>query len=167
MNHEVIPNLSSQFFILIMNRILDHQYMAERLESLKAGIIGGLALGLAFLITSFVNSLVLAKYFPILVSLQRDFNWYWLMSGAIAGFSGLLFGVTYRYIIRTDQNPHLNSGGVLAFGLVRGLTQIEGLNASSTVLPFVVLVGESILWFAMAAIALDIALQRSWVKPFS
>ncbi|MGH1397124.1 MAG: hypothetical protein ACRAVC_24275 [Trichormus sp.] len=152
-----------------MQRILDDQYMAERLESLKAGVIGVLALGLAFLITSFVNTFVLARYFPILVSLQRDFNLYWLMSGAIAGFSGLLFGVTYRYIIRTDQNPHLNSGGVLAFGLVRGLTQIEGLNLSSTstVIPILVLVGESILWFAMAAIAVDIALHLAWVKPFS
>jgi hypothetical protein len=151
-----------------MNQIFDQQMMAERLESLKAGIIGGLSLGLAYLITSLINTLALAKYFPILVSLHKDFNGDWLLSGAIAGFSGLLFGATYRYIIRKDHNPHLKSGGVLAFGLVRGLTQIElGWNASSTVLPFVVLASESILWFAIAAIALDQALQFAWVKPFS
>ncbi|HIK07544.1 MAG TPA: hypothetical protein IGS40_23105 [Trichormus sp. M33_DOE_039] len=150
-----------------MTRILDQQYLAERLESLKAGMIAGLSLSFAFLITSLFNNLVLAKYFPILSSLQRDFNWYWLLSGAIATFSGLLFGVTYRYIIRTDQNPHLSSGGVLAFGLVRGLSQIEGLNASSAFLPSVALVSESILWFAIAAIALDTAIQFSWLKPFS
>lgn len=150
-----------------MTRILDQQYLAERLESLKAGMIAGLSLSFAFLITSLLNNFVLAKYFPILSSLQRDFNWYWLLSGAIATFSGLLFGVTYRYIIRTDQNPHLSSGGVLAFGLVRGLSQIEGLNASSAFLPSVALVGESILWFAIAAIALDTAIQFSWLKPFS
>lgn len=55
------------------------------------------------------------------------------MSGAIAFFSGLLFGVTYRYLIRSDKNPQLKAGGVLAFGLVRGLTQIElGWNSHST-----------------------------------
>ena len=160
--------LSTPYSHLHMNQIFDQQMMAERLESLKAGIIGGLSLGLAYLITSLINTLALAKYFPILVSLHKDFNGDWLLSGAIAGFSGLLFGATYRYIIRKDHNPHLKSGGVLAFGLVRGLTQIElGWNASSTVLPFVVLASESILWFAIAAIALDQALQFAWVKPFS
>lgn len=150
-----------------MNQIFAHQYMVERLESLKAGVIGGLALSFAYLITSLLNTLVLARYFPILVSLHQDFNWHWLLSGAIAAISGLLFGVTYRYIIRTDQNPHLNSGGVLAFGLVRGLPQIEGLNAHSTILPLMISVGESIFWFAIAAMAIDISLQRSWIKPFS
>ncbi len=137
--------------------------MAERLESLKAGIIGGFSLGMAFLITSVVNTLVLAKYFPILASLQREINWYWGLSGGIAAFSGLLFGVTYRYIIRTDQNPQLKSGGVMAFGLVRGLTFIDGTQIS---LPDFVLAGESILWFAIGAIALDTTIKIGWVKPF-
>ncbi|MEH1904529.1 MAG: hypothetical protein V7L04_24765 [Nostoc sp.] len=142
--------------------------MAERLESLKAGIIGGLSVCFAFAIVSVLNTFVLAKYFQTLVSLQSDFNWQWLMSGAVATFTGLLFGVTYRYIIRSDQNPQLKAGGVLAFGLVRGLTQIElGWNSHSTILPFVVLAFESVLWFGMAALALDIAIQLRWVKPFS
>lgn len=151
-----------------MKRISDPQLMAERLESLKAGVIGGFSLGLAFVITSLLNTLVLARYFPTLVSLRIDINWLWLCRGAIAGFSGLLFGVTYRYIIRTDKNPQLKTGAVMAFALVRGLTQVEmGLNSSSTVLPFVVLAGESILWFVVAAIAVDIAIQLGWVKSFS
>lgn len=149
-----------------MNKISDPQLMAERVESLKAGIIGGFSLGLAFVITSLLNTLVLARYFPTLVSLHIDVNWLWLCRGAIAGFSGLLFGVTYRYIIRTDKNPQLKTGAVMAFALVRGLTQVEmGLN-SSTILPFVVLAGESILWFAIAAIAVDIAILLGWVKSF-
>jgi hypothetical protein len=151
-----------------MNRISDPQLMAERLESLKAGVIGGFSLGFAFVITSLLNTLVLAKYFPTLVSLHIDINWVWLCSGAIAGFSGLLFGVTYRYIIRTDKNPQLKTGAVMAFGLVRGLTQVEvGWNSSSTVLPLIVLASESILWFALAAIAVDFAIQFGWVKSFS
>lgn len=140
------------------------QLMAERLESLKAGVIGGLSLCLAFLITSLVNILVLARYFPPLASLQTEINWHWWLSGAIAGFSGLLFGVTYRYIIRTDQNPQLKSGGVLAFGLVRGLTQID---CTQAMLPDFILAGESVLWFAMGAIALDTAIQIGWIKPFT
>ncbi|MHC5829829.1 MAG: hypothetical protein ACYT04_81365, partial [Nostoc sp.] len=95
-------------------------------------------------------------------------NWHLWVSGAIAFFSGLLFGVTYRYIIRSDKNPQLKAGGVLAFGLVRGLTQIElGWNSHSTILPFVVLAFESVLWFAIAAIAVDIAIKLRWLKPFS
>ncbi|MBE9049004.1 hypothetical protein IQ243_00980 [Nostocales cyanobacterium LEGE 11386] len=142
--------------------------MAERIESLKAGIIGGFSLCLSFLLTRVLNTLVLAKYVPILASLQIDLNWRWWLSGGIAAFSGLLFGVTYRYIIRTDQNPQLKAGGVLAFGLVRGLTQIEvGGNYADEVLPNLVLAGESVLWFVMGAIALDLAIQLGWVKPFS
>lgn len=151
-----------------MNETSDVQLMAERLESLKAGIIGGLSVCCAFGITSLLNTLVLAKYFSTLASLQNDLNWHWWVSGAIATFTGLLFGVTYRYIIRSDKNPQLKAGGVLAFGLVRGLTQIElGWNSHSTIWPFVVLAFESVLWFAIAAIVLDIAIQLRWVRPFS
>ncbi|GCL42503.1 hypothetical protein [Dolichospermum planctonicum] len=145
------------------------ELMAERLESLKAGVIGSISLGLAFLSTSLINVLWLYKYFYLvgyhtinMVSLQV------LLSGVIAGFSGFLFGVTYRYIIRVDTNPHLKTGGILAFGLVRGLTQIEvGWNINNPLLPFLILVAESILWFALAAFALDTAILRKWLKPFS
>lgn len=151
-----------------MNSTLDPQLMAERIESLKAGIIGGLSVCFAFAIANLLNTLVLAKYFQTLASLHSDVNWHLLVSGAIATFTGFLFGVTYRYIIRSDQNPQLKAGGVLAFGLVRGLTQIElGWNSDSTIWPFLVLATESLLWFVLAAIALDIAIQLRWVKPFS
>ena len=151
-----------------MNAILDPQLMAERIESLKAGIIGGLSVCFAFAIASLLNTLVLAKYFQTLACLQSDLNWHLWVSGAVASFTGFLFGVTYRYIIRSDQNPQLKAGGVLAFGLVRGLTQIElGWNSNSTIWPFLVLAFESVLWFGIAAITLNIAIQLRWVKPFS
>lgn len=142
--------------------------MAERLESLKAGIIGGFSLGFVFMITSLVNNLALKSYFTTLLNQQiYPVNLQFLLSAAIAGFSGLLFGVTYRYIIRTDQNPQLKAGAVLAFALVRGLTQIEmGLNYGEPILPYLVLAGESILCFIITAIALDTALQLSWLQPF-
>ncbi|RAM52841.1 MAG: hypothetical protein C6Y22_03305 [Hapalosiphonaceae cyanobacterium JJU2] len=143
--------------------------MAERLESIKAGILAALCLVSAFLITSLINNLVLAKYFPELHSLAVElFNLQFLLSGSIASFSGLLFGVAYRYIIREDQNPHLKAGGVLAFGLVRGLAQIDvGVACTGDVLPFVILTLEGLAWFEFAAIALDAAIQQGWVKAFS
>ncbi|MBN3879481.1 MULTISPECIES: hypothetical protein [unclassified Nostoc] len=142
--------------------------MAERIESLKAGIIGGLSVCFSFAIASLLNTLVLAKYFQTLASLHSDINWHLWWSGAVATFTGFLFGVTYRYIIRSDKNPQLKAGGVLAFGLVRGLTQIElGYNSNITIWPFFVLAAESLFWFALAAIALDLAIQFRWVKPFS
>jgi hypothetical protein len=39
------------------------EMIAERLESLKVGLIGGLSAGLAFLITTVVNGLLLNQYF--------------------------------------------------------------------------------------------------------
>lgn len=151
-----------------MNSTLDAQLMAERLESLKAGIIGSLSVCFAFAIASLLNTFVLAKYFQTLACLQNDLDWHLWGSGAVATFTGLLFGVTYRYIIRSDKNPQLKAGGVLAFGLVRGLTQIElGWNSNSTIWPFLVLAGESVLWFTLGAIALNVAIQLRWVKPFS
>ncbi|CEJ45452.1 hypothetical protein [Umezakia ovalisporum] len=147
-----------------MKEISDIQLLAERLESLKAGTVAGSSLCLAFLITSLVNTLILAKYFPTLSSLQADINWRWWLSGGIAAFSGLLFGVTYRYIIRRDQNPQLKSGGVLAFGLVRGLTQID---CAGTVLPNLVQAAESVCWFTMGAIAVDTAIHNGWIQPFA
>lgn len=91
-----------------------------------------------------------------------------MLSAGIAGFSGFLFGVTYRYIICVDKNPQLKSGAVFAFGLVRGLNQIEfGWNVNNTLLPFLILAGESIFWFTLAAFVLDTAILLNWLKPFS
>ena len=143
--------------------------MAERLESLKAGVIGSISLGLAFLSSSLINVLWLDKYYHLVnYNTINIVNLQVILSGIIVGFSGFLFGVTYRYIIRVDTNPHLKTGGILAFGLVRGLTQIEvGWNINNPVLPFLILAAESILWFALAAFALDAAILRKWLKPFS
>ncbi len=141
----------------------------ERLESLKAAMVGSFSVVFAFLLTSFLNYLVLVKYFPTLNTEEINFvNLHFWLSGLIAGFSGFLFGVTYRYIIRLDNNPHLQAGGVLAFGLVRGLTQIECTwNLNSSILPVLVLAMESIFWFALGAMALQTAVQLAWIKPFS
>ena len=74
---------------------------AERWESLKAGTLAALSLSFAFISTTAVNHLFLAKYFVALGSLRVELvNWQWLTSGSLAAICGLLFGVTYRYVIR-------------------------------------------------------------------
>ncbi len=141
--------------------------LVERIESVKAGFVGALTTGTVFGALVLVNRWLLAPRFAQLAPLQIETAVMLLTSGAIAALSGFLFGITYRYIIRQDQNPHLNSGAVLAFGLVRGLTQAEGkLDEASALLPLVILGAESVLLFAGARIVLDWTLGQGWVKPF-
>ncbi|MFL9454449.1 MULTISPECIES: hypothetical protein [Nostocales] len=151
-----------------MNKVLDPQLMAERIESLKAGLLGCLCLAIAFLITTLVNDWLPIEDFKILStfpSSKLDLRWF--TSAGIAAFCGLLFGVTYRYIIRSERNFQLKSGGVLAFGLVRGLTQVDsGLSCSNSLLPLVIMGIESILWFGLAAFAIDTAFRSGWIKTF-
>ncbi|AFY83874.1 hypothetical protein [Oscillatoria acuminata] len=142
------------------------EQMTERIESIKAGAIAGCSLAVAWGITSFGNQLWLSpgvESWAIFPAWQR----LWV-SGGSAGVAGFLFGVTYRYIIRDDVNPHLKSGAVFAFGLVRVLAQIEvGLSHPSDIFPLGVMGIESILMFAIARVLLDAAIARHWVKPFS
>ncbi len=142
------------------------ELMTERIESIKAGAIAGFSVAVAFGVTSLGNQLMLSpgvESWAIFPEWQR----LWL-SAASAGVAGFLFGVTYRYIIRDDVNPHLKSGAVFAFGLVRGLAQVEvGLSNPSSVFPVAVMAAESILMFAVARVLLDAAIARHWVKPFS
>jgi len=157
----------------------------ERLESLKAGTIAAATIALGFIVTTFVNDFLL---FP------RVFSFSSLFAGAIAVVCGFLFGVTYRYIIREDSNIQLKAGAVMAFGCVRGLTQIEmalqfsyvtppnlpllrggvvggGVNSLQPhrefILPAIATAGESIFCFALAAIALSLSIRCGWVKAFS
>ena len=143
--------------------------LAERIESLKAGTLAALSVCVAFAAIALVNSQVLATQFASFASLQIvsiDANL--LMSGAIAILAGFLFGVTYRYVIREDQNPHLKSGAVLAFGLVRGLAQVDvGFSLQGTLWPFGLLAIESVCLFAIARSTLDFAIQQNWVKRFN
>jgi hypothetical protein len=147
--------------------------MTERIESVKAAILSGSCLALMFSITTFINNQLFTKYFleiqlVELKQLSSNFlDLHWWISAGIAAFSGFLFGATYRYIIRTDSNPHLKSGGIMAFGLVRGLAQVDvGISYTSNIVPLVVVAGESILWFALAALILDITMQLGWIQPF-
>jgi hypothetical protein len=83
-------------------------------------------------------------------------------SGLLSGF---LFAVTYRYIIRQDDNAHLRDGAVLAFTLVRSGGLIA-LPTTEDPLAIAILMGESLIGFAVVRSSLDWAMARDWLRPF-
>ncbi len=139
--------------------------VTERIESVKAGI-------LAAIIFSLVDGLVIAvnHYFLFLISAaswqsgQVTSTLDLLIRLAIAMISGFLFGVTYRYLIRGENNFHLQDGAVLAFALVRGFALIEGTNPGFFWLAIII---ESILSFSSVRFCLDYALKFKLVKPYN
>jgi hypothetical protein len=132
----------------------------ERIESVKAGSLSGIAAGISYASIATIERLTLPEYLPSLTSLGLE--------AAISIVTGFLFGITYRYIIRTDRNDHLNSGAVLAFGLVRGLAQVDVSKFElSQIWLDISIVGESILLFSIARYVLDRSLVAGWVLPFS
>ena len=137
--------------------------VTERIESVKAGIVGGGAFTVAELIVIVARSFIV----PVLTSNPSEMaiDYSWLVQLAVGAISGFLFGITYRYIVRGDRNSHLNDGAVLAFGLVRGLALIENLTLSelsSVLFPII----SSIVCFAIARLVLDLAIARKFIKPF-
>lgn len=139
---------------------------AERLESLKAGGIAALSLTLTECLLLAVNRWLLAERFAVFAALPITNSVELLVKVAVAFLFGLLFGVTYRYAIREDENPQLKAGVVLAFGLVRGLAPVEFAGVVVNVWLLVVFGIESILGLAIARFTLDFAFGRHWVKRF-
>lgn len=138
----------------------------DRIESLKAAVLAGTAAGVM------AGGILLAHRVPSLgwesalttIASGLSGSTFWV-SAAIAGLSGALFGITYRYAVRQDPNPQLKAGVVLAFSLVRGLALVNVAAAVSLRgWPFAVAIAESLLLFATAAAALEIAQRQGWVK---
>ena len=134
--------------------------VTERIESIKGGITAAVVFAIADLGIVLLNTLTsdVSNFKLIPVYSLED----WSIRAIIAVSTGFLFGVTYRYIIRSDRNFHLQDGAVLAFGLVRGLALVEGKALS---LMLLVLIMESIITFAIARSVLDFALSRKLIKP--
>jgi hypothetical protein len=88
-----------------------------------------------------------------------------LLRLAIAAMSGFLFAVTYRYIIRNDDNSHLKDGAVLAFGIVRCLALWEGNSHwQEEFYSLTILSGESIFGFALVRFCLDWLIFKGCLK---
>jgi hypothetical protein len=148
----------------------------ERIYSLQAGIFAAITAGfvwgftglipLDLLLETWIKIPVLSTIIPALQDLliHADDR----IEVAIACINGFLFGVTYRYIIRTDSNVQLKLGAVLAFSLVRALSQIEvGLILGGNIKLFLILIGKSLLLFAITSVVLEGAIAQGWIKRFA
>ena len=141
---------------------------AERLESLKVAVVGGITAGFLSLVLLFIHRGAIADphLFATLFTLNLA-TLTLLVHVAIGSLSGALFALVYRYAIRTDQNPQLNMGVVLAFTLVRGLALVDvGSAIGQHFLPFFLACGESFILFGLTSLILTFAMQRQWLKPF-
>ncbi len=132
----------------------DHKQY-ERFESIKAGILTGLAIAVIAGIGAVIN-----PEFMRLPTIALDVS--------IAGFSGGLFGITYRHLVSQGQDEHLKSGAIGAFALVRGLAQAELFWVYRANLWAVgIAIVESFVMFGVAALLLDFALNARWIQPFN
>ena len=140
--------------------------VTERIESVKAGILGAASFALAE--STIIAISILAANFVREYNLNQTIvvDWQLWIQLAIGAVSGFLFGVTYRYVIRNDRNSHLNDGAVLAFGLVRGLALVESNFTLSALLASLFLIIQSVICFAISRSLLDFALARKLIKPF-
>lgn len=132
----------------------------ERWESIKAASISSLVGTLS----SLPLSLYQATSFTSLA-----------LHTAIVFISSALFGVTFRYTIRGDiDNFQLKTGTSVAFGLVKGLAELDGgkpleLNSVNLVSLFIngaVSVSENIIVFLAAAVALDFCFKLRFLNSF-
>lgn len=133
----------------------------ERIESVKAGLLAAIAFGGVYSLAQAGN-----QYFGLTTGVALG-NLSLLLNLGSSVLSGFLFGVTYRYIIRRDDNSHLRDGAVLAFALVRsgGLMELHPGYADMA-LAIALLMAESLIGFAAARSCLDLAMARQWLKPF-
>jgi hypothetical protein len=127
--------------------------LAERIESLKAG-------GLSSSVTALAGLGLYWLQQGLGLTLEP-----WPLLVCFLLLCGFFFGVTYRYVVREDSNVHLSSGAVGAFGLVRGLTQIEA-DWSTLSLPTAgINLVVALVPFAVASRVLDGAIARGWIRP--
>jgi len=129
---------------------------AEKVQSGKAAVLAG-----------GVGALASAPF-----ALSAD-TWSQLaLASGGAVLSCALFGLTYRYAVRSDLgNGQLKGGVVAAFGLVRAAAQAESTLSSSglttdSILQCTLYAGESMFIFAAAAAAMEIAFQNFFLVPF-
>ncbi|MEO1508266.1 MAG: hypothetical protein AAFU84_11510 [Cyanobacteria bacterium J06633_23] len=137
----------------------------ERIESVKAGTVAAIiGTAISFVFVVFDTWLM-----------GQGFTQAWLLHAiqrlAVAVVCCFLFGVTYRYIVRQDPNPHLKSGAVGAFALTRSLGQLETLELSALsmdqALPIALPIAESFGLFLTVRLVLDWGLKQQWFQPFA
>ncbi|MBR8832010.1 MAG: hypothetical protein N5P05_001681 [Chroococcopsis gigantea SAG 12.99] len=131
--------------------------LAERLESLKAGILGAAGFTSVYLFFVALHYFLAQESYPFISILVKVF---------VSALSGFLFAVTYRYVIRDDDNPHLKDGAVAAFSLVRGLVPLQwGDGSTMEALLLCLFLGESFICFLLTRWLIDRGFESGFVKP--
>ncbi len=159
----------------------EHLSVADRIESFKAGFLGAIASVFAFFAIALLHhslQLVLPHILlnlpvQLIASFELGSPLILLIKLGMIGFSGFLFAVTYRYIVRRDRNSHLKSGAILAFACIRSFATIEQDLPSLTLLPLIqatfaitILLLENIAFFAIIQSILETAIQQKWITAF-
>ncbi len=165
----------------------EHLSLADRIESFKAGFLGAIASVFAFFAIAVLDHFVkqgLAKISPqilpqifsqlhLVKSFEIDKPLVLLVKLGMIGFSGFLFAVTYRYIVRGDRNSHLKSGAILAFACIRSFATIDRDLPTFINLPLIpvtvtiaILLLENIAWLAIVQSILETAIQQKWITAF-
>jgi Na+-transporting NADH:ubiquinone oxidoreductase subunit NqrE len=141
----------------------------DRIESLKAASITGATAGFVAAMILGIRRTLALGFEEALHSLGAGLGGQtFLFSIAIAVLSGSLFGITYRYAIRQDENFQIQSGVVFAFALVRGLALVNVAAALSLRgWPFLTGILESVVIFAAAGAALELGFRLKWVAKVS
>jgi hypothetical protein len=153
----------------------EHLSLADRIESFKSGFLGAIASVFAFFAIALLHHL-LPKVLPklhLVNSFEIDKPLVLLVKLGMIGFSGFLFAVTYRYIVRGDRNSHLKSGAILAFACIRSFGTIDHdlltfihLSLIQGALAIAMLFLENIAWLAIVQSILETAIQQKWITAF-
>jgi hypothetical protein len=126
--------------------------LKERIESIQVGSISALAFLVPYLLFLTVDRLFLGESITLIGAFVK-------ISGAI--ISGFLFGVTYRYVVRNDDNPHLKDGTVAAFALVRGLVPLQlSTDLLADAWQLSLFLGESFICFLSSRLLLELTKLR-------
>ena len=152
----------------------DHLSVADRIESFNAGFLGAIASVFAFfaiaLLHHFLQNFLSVQ---LISSFELSSPFILLIKLGMIGFSGFLFAVTYRYIVRRDRNSHLKSGAILAFACIRSFGAIDRDLPTLTLLPLVqlalvsaILLLENVAWLAIVQSILETAIQNKWIAAF-
>ena len=155
----------------------DQLSLADRIESLKAGALGAIASVFAFFAIAILHH-TLAKFLvslslPLVDSFELSNPFILLIKLVMIGFSGFLFAVTYRYIVRRDRNSHLKSGAILAFALIRTFGAIDHDLPALILFPLIqislaiaILLFENIAWLAIVQNLLETVIKHKAIATF-
>lgn len=145
--------------------------MAQRIESVKCGVLGALC-----------GSIAVAPVAYYHYSFLQDTMAQFEFTTDMAALQGALFAIVYRYAIRNDSNPMLNQGVIGAFVVVRTLSNIRVSDTCSAIplqcgeplgyLNYDMLAqaaiqgAESAVLFGAVALAMDFAFELGWITKF-